>query len=694
MIFISKISVFKRLSLIIPFLLLCASVIFACSTNDIIPDDKDDDEIGGIVDEPDKKTEDNIVIANIVINNPLNVTQGETVTIKGKGFLDKDVVTITSVDDASVKFSSTVVPVGERSGSLSFPDEIFDGNYVFTLTREGKKIFLLPYTNAQGDTIGGQPIKINVKYSIPDSQGFSLVGKVHCNGVGIAGVNVSDCSEVVQTDKNGYYYIKSKKKYKNVYVSIPGGYEMLSKNGNVQMFYSKVDSDAPDKQEQVNFSLKKVDNNKHVMLAMSDFHLAKRTNDINQFSDFAKNVNLVVREYEKLGYKVYAMSMGDESWDLYWYSNSFGLPESFNQIKNIDVPFFHCMGNHDNDAHCIMDDWGASAKFLQVCGPSFYSFNIGRIHYIILDDIKYNNLPIEGGSNDNLMGDRKYDKMIVCDQIEWLKKDLALISDKSTPIVIGMHSPLAKTPRSLDNAVFNGLYDLKNASEFVDCLNGFSNVTILTGHVHECSNHIISESIVEHNIGAVCGTWWWTGKLVNNYICKDGSPSGFETLRFDDREKLSYYQGIGFERDYQFRSYDMNEVYIRPADFTGNTDHYVYFHDYTEKKMDNDVLINVWNYNPKWKIEVTETLSTGEKVALNVSQVLAYDPLHILSYNAQRVKAGSAPTGDFQTQLSTHFFKVKATEAKSDITIKVTDDYGVEYRETMKRPKKFNVEIK
>lgn len=62
--------------------------------------------------------------------------------------------------------------------------------------------------------------------------------------------------------------------------------------------------------------------------------------------------------------------------------------------------------------------------------------------------------------------------------------------------------------------------------ELFDCFEGFSDVHFLTGHTHYNAN-MERGAIFEHNVAAVCETWWWAGKLSGVGVCKDGSPAGY-----------------------------------------------------------------------------------------------------------------------------------------------------------------------
>jgi hypothetical protein len=100
------------------------------------------------------------------------------------------------------------------------------------------------------------------------------------------------------------------------------------------------------------------------------------------------------------------------------------------------------------------------------------------------------------------------------------------------------------------------------------------------------------------------------------------------------------------------------------------------------------VLINVWGFSSGWTIEVRESGSV-----LPVTRVSALDPLHIISYEAERLNAGAEPTDSFITDPTAHLFKVVATSATTTLDIKVTDADGNVYTETMLRPKAFTWQI-
>ena len=149
------------------------------------------------------------------------------------------------------------------------------------------------------------------------------------------------------------------------------------------------------------------------------------------------------------------------------------------------------------------------------------------------------------------------------------------------------------------------------------------------------------------------------------------------------------YKATDFSDSYQFRSYDLNNVcitedkYVPNADVSHKSSFRTYVNAYPENK-DNEVLINVWNWDPSWSVEVTEN-----GTPLEVTRVLAYDPLHIIAYTAKRLDKNATAT--FPTNLNNHFFKATASSPDSDLRITVTDRFGRVYSETMERPKAFDI---
>jgi hypothetical protein len=615
-----------------------------------------------------------MAVSDISVPTTFDVVSGGSITFDGRGFTVGDKILLVSTDGEEDTWSATVTAVTGASVTFTLPDGVTTGRYRFVLVRGDRSLLL-----------GAATLNIIANFEVPDVPGMNIKGVVYSNGVGMPGVVVSDGYEVTVTDGDGIYYLASEKKTGYVFVSIPRGYEVAYTVNAPRFFETLSAANVIDRRD---FSLRPVNNDSHILLAMPDMHLANRNNDLAQFGQFLDDVNAVIADYTAAGKKVYGLTLGDQTWDAYWYENNFNLVQYVPWMNEIECPVFNVMGNHDNDPYCA-NDWTAEQAYRNVIGPTWYSFNLGKVHYVVLDNVEYTN----AGGAPGKIGDREYNSRIVADQIAWLQKDLATVADKSAPLVVAMHVPLYRMPNVSNSVSIN----LANGQEFINCLAGFTNVHVLSGHTHINYSVTPSASLMEHNIAAVCATWWWTGKngYAGNQICKDGSVGGYAVWEMNDVNPEWYYKSIGYERNYQFRTYDMNTVHITPEKYAPSANNTYadklagYAGSYASASGNNEVLINVWGYDKDWRVEVSEGAAP-----LAVTRVSQKDPLHIISYEARRLNVNAEPTSSFVTNSTSHLFKVTASSATSTLSIRVTDRFGHVYTESMTRPKAFNYDMK
>lgn len=574
--------------------------------------------------------------------------------------------------------ASTVVcdisSVTERNVSVVLPEDFVSGEYEVYITRGSQKKLLGKTSIFINDAGSGTEIE----------EGTTVYGFVTCDGTGVPGVVVSDGVEVVTTDEKGFYQIASEKKWGYVFISVPSGYEVPSE-GILPQFHRYLKSEA-NVIENANFTLTAVSSqDQFKILMLGDMHLANRTGDLSQFSEFTSEVNDYVNA--RSGEKIYAITLGDMTWDLYWYSNLYYFPEYLatmnSAISNLQV--FHTMGNHDNDFKTY-SDFDAAFKYVRDIAPTYYSFNIGKVHFIVLDDIdcdKYD------GTNS-----RNYVKTISNEQLEWLRKDLSYV-DKSTPLIVTMHAQVFYPSGS----GFKIDHDQTNTAELFNILDGYK-VHFVTGHTHMSFNVVPEESVTggrdffEHNAGSICASWWWSGHLTPGvHISLDGTPGGYSIWDINGTDMQWIYKSTGFSEDYQFRSYDLNNVKFSYDDVPNLKDESVKkdFKKYIDSypgQSDNAVLINIWNWNPHWKLEVTDE----HGASLEYEEVWAYDPLHIAALSVKRFNSNIDSAPNFITEDFPHFFKVMADSPDTDLTIKVSDEFGHTWVENMERPKAFSTD--
>ena len=339
------------------------------------------------------------------------------------------------------------------------------------------------------------------------------------------------------------------------------------------------------------------------------------------------------------------------------------------------------MGNHDNDYEQF-GDFDKEIAYCRFLTPTFYSYNIGKFHFIVMDNIDYNDV----GAGMSLRS--LYEEDITADQMDWLEKDLSYVS-KDTPIIFSTHAPLFR-PNEQKGWVMgmNGANSEgeANTAELVKAFKGYT-VHFFTGHTHKTFvyDQLEEQQFMEHNAGSICGSWWWSGYLTPYInLSQDGAPGGYTILKIDGKDLEWTYKSTGYPDSYQFRSYDMNEVKKVVTMETGfNKEGFYPYVKQVDEHGENIVLLNIWNHDPQWKVSVTEN---GRE--LEVGEVYDYDPLHIIAMTAKRFATSDNP--DFLTNWWPHFFSVQASSPSTTLEITVTDRFGKVYRETMQRPKAFN----
>lgn len=642
--------------------LIAVSQLFACGGSD------------------DEKTPADNFDVQFTVPGSVDVTEGGECTFAvsgggGKSPLTTDTFILES--DAGISYVCPIVNTSSDSFTVRLADGCETGYYKVFVKRDArKKSFGRIYINIVED--------IDFK---PDA-GTTVYGIVSSAGVGVENVVVSDGAEVTVTNEKGIYQLKSAKKWGYVFISVPSGYEVPSV-GVLPQFHRALKNSA-DVVERADFKLEKVDGqDSYKIFMLGDMHLANRTGDLGQFAQFTSDLTDYMTRHK--GEKMYALTLGDMTWDLYWYSNSYYFPQYLNtinsQIKNLQI--FHTMGNHDNDFQ-TRSDYDAAVKYVDQICPTYYSFNIGKVHYVVMDDI-------DCSSYDGTES-RNYVKSLSAEQLDWLAKDLSHV-DKTTPVVVAMHAQVFYPTTS----GFKIDHDQVNTLRLFDILDGYT-VRFVTGHTHKLFNVTPDAPIVdghnfrEYNSGSVCASWWWSGNLTPGiHIGTDGTPGGYGIWDVTGTDFQCLYKSTGWPEEYQFRSYDLNNVHfsmadvpLMPSDISASVKNaYMQYVNAYPQNNDNEVLINIWNWNSDWTLSVVDE----NRKTLPYTEVWAYDPLHIAALSVKRFNnAGLKSTPSFITDKFTHFFKVKADDADTDLVITVKDEFGNEWTENMQRPKAFSTD--
>jgi 3',5'-cyclic AMP phosphodiesterase CpdA len=168
--------------------------------------------------------------------------------------------------------------------------------------------------------------------------------------------------------------------------------------------------------------------------------------------------------------------------------------------------------------------------FQEHIGRRYYSFAHKGWYFLALDSI-------------GITRDRQYTGYVDSEQLEWLKRELAMIG-KSAPIVVVTHMPLVTgylAYGSLTKLLPPDALVVSNAREVLDILQPYNVKTVLQGHLHV--REVVDNALGCRYItsGAVCGNWWRGPR--------DGHPEGFSRFSITGNTIRWQYYTYGFRSE-------------------------------------------------------------------------------------------------------------------------------------------------
>jgi hypothetical protein len=173
-------------------------------------------------------------------------------------------------------------------------------------------------------------------------------------------------------------------------------------------------------------------------------------------------------------------------------------------------------------------------------------------------------------------------------------------------------------------------------------------VHFMTGHTHFNENWE-KDNMMEHNHGTVCGAWW------SGPICGDGTPSGYGVYQVDGDTISWYYKSVGFDKNHQLTIHKKGAIPEKP----------------------NEVPVNVWNWDEKWKLEWMED---GQSKG-TLTQYIGLDPQAVELYQGGEIPKHHKWVEPMTTD---HLFLATPSASAKEITVKATDRFGNVYQQSMK----------
>ena len=246
---------------------------------------------------------------------------------------------------------------------------------------------------------------------------------------------------------------------------------------------------------------------------------------------------------KSLGGVTVGVALGDIAWD-----EIARLDDYKRDIVKTGIPFYPVVGNHDNTAWYSGDIEG-STLYRSIMGPENYAFFLGKDVVIVLDNIIYEtNYQHKVGYADHV--------------IAWVKGLMAYVP-AGADLYIAQHAPIGKGRRKT-----------YQADRLLDIVRG-RKVTIMSGHTHINNNTVVEKNITDHNVAAICGAWWDTE------LCTDGTPKGYKVFTKSAGKLTWYYKAVGHSKTHIAQAFGLGESAMHP----------------------NSVVVNVWDWDPEWKVE-------------------------------------------------------------------------------------------
>ena len=272
----------------------------------------------------------------------------------------------------------------------------------------------------------------------------------------------------------------------------------------------------------------------------------------------------------------FGVSLGDIAFDdLTIYANQNAA------IGQIGLPWHNVLGNHDLNFDAPDRELSAET-YKAIFGPTYYSFDYGPAHFVVLDDVAYDGLAsAPAGRNKGTYHTELGEK-----QLAWLRSDLALVP-KNQLVVFLMHIPMV----ALEGEEKHTMRDLP---QFLDLISDRPHTLSISAHTHFQTHKFIGRergfngANPHHHFNCVttCGSWW-RGALdargIPHTAMRDGAPNGYAFLNVNKNAYTLDFRAAGADESHQ-----MDIVLPLEAKAGENL----------------EILANVWNGSEKSKVEV------------------------------------------------------------------------------------------
>ena len=496
-------------------------------------------------------------------------------------------------------------------------------------------------------TIEGEYFHNNMAKSVEAPKGDkTLFGRVtSTTGEPVVGAVLSDGEFCVKTDAEGYYEIKSNlSTARFVTISTPAEYK-LSFRKSVPQNFLRIPRHA--KAVEANFVLEKREKSteKYTVAMIGDPQIKGYRVDSAAYK--LRNYiypDIVALKEKKAAEEgdFFAINLGDLV-----FNDMAKLYDYVDVISDSDVPMFHVIGNHDHDQTTFRETKLGTIHFEEYLTPMYYSFNVGKIHYVIVNDISFA----------RKLHKEHYKCGLEHWHYKWLERDLKFVPKDQTIVICG-HAQLFRQfgGKGRDK---DGRKNISYA-RYSKLLSQYARVYSWSGHYHYNFGYDYADSQVEaheplKNIISICVARTCGGLHCNRDLYNDGTPNGYMVMEVDGNNVEWYYKSIGHERDYQM-------------------------HVYAPHRTGGELVkVNIWNWskdywsNPEWwenGVKVGKMAHKYEKDIAFLEDHKEKGP-HMYSPKSKH---------DTAKPYNAHgMFHIKPSEGVRSGEVRVTDNFGKTY---------------
>jgi hypothetical protein len=410
---------------------------------------------------------------------------------------------------------------------------------------------------------------------------------------GLPGVKVSNGTDIVLTDSKGQYSLNVEDNM-TIFVIKPAGWmTKVDENKLPRFFYIHKPYGSPaglkypgvaptgPKPDSIDFPLyRRYEPERFDVVIFGDTQVSKK-------EELAYLAHDAIEEVAGID-AAFGVSLGDI------VGNNINDLRAVNElISAIGLTWYNVPGNHDMNFYAESDEYSLET-FNSIYGPIYYSFDYGKVHFLVLDSIV-----AERTQNERLGYKEGLDKK----QLEFIRNDLALL-DKGQFVVLLMH----------------GAENLFQAGrrELFEALEKHPHSLSIAGHDHRMEHLFLGKDHDWHGpelhhlyvAGAVCGGWWngTPDELgIPHSMTNDGTPNGYSVLTFDGNRYSIRFKAFRRSADYQMNIWAPEQVTVEDAPNT-------------------KVFVNIFAGSKRSKVRMKVT-ENGKW--LNMEQVTLEDPYFV-----------------------------------------------------------------